>query len=160
MWFESNHAMHWPENNHVMGPVCPVTLKQNIYCCLNEKRDVWIITRSSKILFIQQGMSTQDPHARENKRDPILQSCIVNLLQQTNNGILFSFVQSVGRVYQQVFSVIWSLGPCSPVCPVRLSRILMDLFVGRKKTSLYPVITQCLVTMWTWIQWGRQWILI
>ena len=30
---------------------------------------------------------------------PILLSCIVNLLQRTNNGILFSFVQSVGRVH-------------------------------------------------------------
>ena len=28
----------------------------------------------------------------------MLLSCIVNLLQRTNNGILFSFVQSVGRV--------------------------------------------------------------
>ncbi len=28
---------------------------------------------------------------------PILRSCIVNLLQQTNNGVLFSFVRSVVR---------------------------------------------------------------
>ncbi len=43
----------------------------------------------------------------EESRKPILQSCIVNLLQRTNNGFQFSFVQSVGRV--QLMNIMQSV---------------------------------------------------
>ncbi len=43
---------------------------------------------------------------------PILRSCIVNLLQRTNNGDLFSFVQSIGRVQDgnKIVSIIVIIG--------------------------------------------------